>query len=34
MSTRFAWRHNAKRDEGSLFMQLLDRAAEGKRPEV
>jgi hypothetical protein len=30
----YAWRHNAKRDEGALFVQLLDRAAEGTRPEV
>ncbi len=27
----YAWRHNAKRGEGALFAQLLDRAAEGKR---
>jgi hypothetical protein len=25
-----AWRHNAKREQGALFSQLLDRAAEGK----
>jgi transposase len=23
----YAWRHNAKRGEGALFKQLLDRAA-------
>ncbi len=30
----YAWRHNAKREQGALFEQLLDRAAEGKRPEA
>jgi transposase-like protein len=25
----YAWRHNAKRDDGALFLQLLDRAASG-----
>jgi hypothetical protein len=30
----YASRHNAKRDQGALFMQLLDRAAAGKRPEI
>lgn len=30
----YAWRHNAKREQGALFTQLLARAAEGKRPEV
>lgn len=26
----YVWRHNAKREQGALFVQLLDRAAEGK----
>jgi len=26
----YSWRHNAKREQGALFGQLLDRAAEGK----
>jgi hypothetical protein len=25
----YAWRHNAKREDGTLFGQLLDRAASG-----
>jgi hypothetical protein len=30
----YAWRHNAKREGTALYAQLLDRAAEGKRPEA
>lgn len=28
----YAWRHNAKREGGALFTQLLRRAASGTRP--
>jgi transposase-like protein len=30
----YAWRHNAKRAEGPLFTQLLERAASDRRPQA